>query len=412
MTVTRPRIVPTSGAPVATPYPLGRPARVLLGVLLIAGAIVATPSGFGLLFFLPNAAVGTLLAIRRPRNSVGWILLGLGWGFAIVTMSVDLTPAQFAAGNLDPITVGLAVIGAASGPALFLLFAVLAIVFPSGRLPGGPWRRITRLAIVGGLLTVGAGTVMPMSSVSIRGSAASVPVRNPAAVLPDLAIWQVITPDTAILPIVALMIGATISLLVRFRRASGIERQQLRWITTALAFVALAVVSGFVVTSLAPATTDSALAWLGAIVAFPCVPLAIGIAVFRYRLYEIDRIISRTISWAIVTAVLVGVFAASVFALQAVLDPFTHENTFAVAGSTLTAAALFQRVRRRIQHVVDQRFDRASYNAQRTVDTFSDALRDQVDLGTIILALSVACSRTMRPTSSLVWMRRREARPR
>jgi len=200
------------------------------------------------------------------------------------------------------------------------------------------------------------------------------------------------------------MVGAAISLVARYRHATGVERQQLRWLTAAIAFVVVAVTGGIAVANVLPEAGASGLAWVGAIVAFPCVPLAVGVAVLRYRLYEIDRIVSRTIGWAVVTGVLVFVFAAGVVLLQAVLAPFTNENTIAVAGSTLLAFALFQPLRRRVQASVDRRFDRTRYDGQRIVDAFGERLRSDVDLASLRASLASTADQAVRPASSTVWL--------
>jgi hypothetical protein len=200
------------------------------------------------------------------------------------------------------------------------------------------------------------------------------------------------------------MIGAALALVIRFRAAAGVERQQLRWLTAALAFVVVAVLSGFIVAQLVPATAQTGLIWLGAIVAFPCVPIAIGIAVLRYRLYEIDRIVSRTISYAVLTALLVGVFAGAILLFQTVLAPLTGNNTLAVAASTLLVAALFQPVRGRVQRVVDRRFNRARYDAERTVAAFSERLRDEVDLRSLRSEVLDVVDRSLQPSLTGIWL--------
>ncbi len=389
----------------AAPHQLGLPGRLLLGVLLIAGVIVAAPSGFGLYFFIPYAGVGALLVIRRPRTSIGWILLALGCGFVLVTLPIDATAEQFVDGSLAPITAILAVVSAAGGAALFFLFALLAIVFPSGRLPGGRRGVAARLGIGVGLAFVAAGAIMPTISVGLWGATSAATVPNPAAILPGLPIWSVVTPDAAILPVAGLMVAAAISLVVRYRRARGVERQQLRWVVAALAFVVTAVVGGFLVGDLIPAIGDSGLQWLGAIVAFPCVPIAIGIAVLRYRLFEIDRIVSRTIGWIAVTAILAAVFAAVVVGLQVLLEPVTENNTLAVAASTLVVAAMFQPLRGRVQRAVDRRFNRSRTDAERAIGTFAARVRDEVILDELRTALVETADEAVRPVVATVWLR-------
>ncbi len=135
------------------------------------------------------------------------------------------------------------------------------------------------------------------------------------------------------------------------------------------------------------------------------IPVAIGVAILRYRLYEIDRLVSRTIGWALVTAVLVGVFATLVVTLQTVFAQLANESSLAVAASTLVAFALFQPVRRRVQRAVDRRFDRARYDGQRTVDAFAERLRNEVDLAALRSSLAATANDAVRPGRSRVWLR-------
>ena len=196
-------------------------------------------------------------------------------------------------------------------------------------------------------------------------------------------------------------IGA-ISVLVRFRRSQGLERQQLRWMMAALTLVPLAVIAGFLlVTGGAP----SQVAWIPALVAFMLPPLAVGIAVLRYRLYEIDRIISRTIGWAAVTTVLAVVLVAVILVTQTALASITTSNTFAVAASTLVVSALFQPLRRRVQATVDRRFNRARYDAKRTVAAFAGRLRDELDIEALTTVIAAAVMQTVEPVSVSLWLR-------
>jgi hypothetical protein len=145
--------------------------------------------------------------------------------------------------------------------------------------------------------------------------------------------------------------------------------------------------------------------WTIAASSFALIPLAIGVAVLRYRLYEIDRIISRTIGWAVVTTIVAGLFIALVLAFQALLAPLTGSNTIAVAGSTLLVAALFQPLRRRVQRLVDRRFNRTRYDAERTVAAFAARLRDEVDLESLRGEILTAVAQTVQPTSVSLWLR-------
>ena len=398
---------PDAGSAVKAPRPLGASGRIVVTILVVAGAVVAASGGIGLLLYVPYAGVAALLVIRRPRNSIGWILMSLSWEFALRLATIDATPEQFADGSVGAPIALFAVAEGAGGGAAFFLLGALAMVFPSGRLPSGRWGLASRAALGGGLLLTVAAVASPVISITLVGYPANVPVPNPAAILPNLQIWTLI--DNAFLSIIIVTAAAMISLVVRFRRARGVERQQLLWISASGAFVMLGVGGGFVVASLIPGSGESGLAWIGAIIAFPCVPLAIGIAILRYRLYEIDRIVSRTIAYAVVTGFLVATFAASILLLQGVLAPFTQGQTVAVAASTLAVAALFQPVMRRVRRAVDRRFDRARYDAERTAAAFSERLRDEVDMAVVTSDLVTTTGAALAPASIGIWLRRREA---
>lgn len=388
---------------------LGPAGQVAVVGVVVAGAIVAIASRteVALVWFIAFGGVGALLIIRRPRTSIGWILLGLGWALAIVSVRVPGTAEQFANATFDMPGDLLAVVHNGSIGMLFYLFLLLVTVFPSGRLPTGPWGRLGRVALAAGLVLVVAGCLMPVINAEIVGSPTSVVVRNPIALLPGLAIWRLITPDTAGFPVMFLVLPAALSLVARARRSSGTERQQLRWIAASIGFVVLAVAAGFAIASFAPGSAESGLAWIPAMVAFPTVPIAIGVAVLRYRLYEIDRIISRTVGWALVTGLLGAVFVGLVVGLQALSTNVTSGNTLAVAASTLVVFALFQPLRRRVQSLIDQRFDRRRYDAEQTASTFGERMRDDIDLDSIVGEMRSAVQSSIQPTTIAVWIRSR-----
>ena len=382
---------------------VGLAARIAIVGLVIGAAILSTTSPIGPagLLSLPYSAIGAVLVIRRPRTSIGWILIGIGLCFALISVPVTGTPQQFADGSVDLSVALFAIIHSGIPTTMFFLYAVLVMVFPSGRLPGGRWGRLGRAGLGVGLVFAAAAYVMPEIFVGYLVSAL---VRNPAALLPDLAIWRVINSSTVTFPVMILMIAGSVSLVVRVRRARGTERQQLRWIAASFAFLMSAVVSGYVIATLVPGS-ENGLAWIPATVAFPSVPIAVGIAVLRYRLYDIDRIISRTISYGVVSAMLVAVYAGLVLVLQAPLGSITGGDTVAVAASTLAAAALFQPVRRRTQAAVDHRFNRARYDAARTIDALAARLRDEMDLRIVRSAVVDAVARSVEPTAASLWLR-------
>jgi hypothetical protein len=187
-------------------------------------------------------------------------------------------------------------------------------------------------------------------------------------------------------------------MVVRFRHAGRIERQQLKWFS-----LAAVVVSAFVL-SIAFVTPPLIVGFVASVLIAPLVPAAAAVAILRYRLYDLDRLVSRTIAYATVTGVLVVVFAGTVLAFQAALAPVTGKNGVAVAASTLLVAGLFQPLRRKVQRRVDRRFNRGRYDAERTVDSFADRLRDGVDLGDLSADIAATVVRTVQPASVWLWL--------
>jgi hypothetical protein len=230
--------------------------------------------------------------------------------------------------------------------------------------------------------------------------------RNPLAILPDLGVWDLVTPGESVQDFVVaiLLITGAVSMVVRFHHATGILRLQLRWIMSAAAALVIAV---FVSSGLASffGASASRLVWLPALVGYITLPVAIAIAVLRHRLFDIDRVISRTIGWAVVTGVLAVIFVAGLLALQTVLSGFTQEQTLPVAASTLATFAVFQPVRRRVQRAVDRRFDRAGYDGEQIAATFADRLRKDMDLDSLIHELADTVERTIAPQAAGLWLR-------
>ena len=190
---------------------------------------------------------------------------------------------------------------------------------------------------------------------------------------------------------------ATAAVVVRFRRSTGIERAQQKWLVTSVSAMAVAFPVSF--------ATESDAIDLLSVATGALVPIAVGIAIHRYHVFEIDRIVSRTILYATVTAILTIVFAATIVATQSVLAPVTSGQTIPVAASTLAVFALFQPIRRRVQRVVDRRFDRARYDADRTAAGFSDRLRSEVDLTAVTTDLADTATAALSPVTLAVWIR-------
>jgi hypothetical protein len=268
------------------------------------------------------------------------------------------------------------------------------MLFPTGHLPGPRWRILAGVVI----LTLFFGTLQTAIAPGPLSNADWIvnPVRLPAPLSDWIAAIDAI--QRAFVPLGFLI--AVASVMARFRASRGIERQQLKWFLFVASIAAVSL--GLSIVFVGPVSDAG---WVVGLLAMGCLPLAIAVAILRYRLYEIDRIASRTVSYAAVTAVLVTVFTAVNVALEAALASMTQANTLAVAASTLVVFALFQPLRRRVQAGVDHRFNRDRYEADRIVAAFAERLRDQVDPNRLRLELDGVLAQTVAPTSSYLWLR-------
>ena len=343
------------------------------------------------------ATVGAILVRRLPRNLIGWLLAAGGLCFAAGNGAAGLADYGLTAhpGSV-PGAIWFAWLSQWIWAPAIGAVVLLALVYPSGRMLSTRWRP---LAAAGAFVIV----FLSVGSAMSPWPAGVFPAQNPLGIAGAL-------PDTASVLValltVAVVVLAVTSLVLRYRRAAGIERAQLKW----FAYVAAISVPAVVVTTALYGMTGAALivanvAGLVAFGGFAFVPIAIGIAVLRYRLYEIDRLISRTIGWGVLTVILGAMFVGLVLGLQAVLAPFTGSNELAVAGSTLLVFSLFQPLRRRVQGLVDRRFNRSRYDAERAVDAFAARLRDEVDLDTVQGSLLTIVEATLEPTLSGLWLR-------
>jgi MFS family permease len=349
------------------------------------------------------ALVGALIAARRPRNPIGWLCLGFGlaggsqvaaYSYAIhglITEPGSLPGAQFAAWWA----------GWAASPVFSFLTSLLPLLFPTGRPPSPRWRPVLLLSLV----TMAVAT---LSAAFSPGPLSGAPeFVNPIGlgILGEVA--PALTPLSPWL-LMASMLLATASLIVRYRRAQGPERQQLKWF-----FGAFLLVFGslFITSAVGTVFGESRFSGFWSSVVFPVtvltIPIAIGIAVLRYRLYDIDLLINRTLVYGTLTALLAAAYVGAIALLQVVLQPFTQGSQLAVAASTLAVAALFQPLRARIQRVVDRRFYRSRYDAERTVDRFAGRLRDELDLAALSAELIGVVGETVRPARAGLWLRER-----
>jgi hypothetical protein len=338
--------------------------------------------------------VGVVLTTRLPQNSVGWLclLIGLAWGIVNVGDAIS-------AWALDHVRVTMASwTGLASSLWLVAvgLTSHLALRLPSGRLLSERWRRYSWFctAVIVAVAVVVLTQPGPVSSLDGTENPIGVP-RASAIVVPLFVLF------------ILSFVGSVASLPLRYRRAEMIERLQIRWIALGGSVIVvvgagIAVPTALGVLSLsgglpAPVAVLDALANIA-------IPLSIGIAVMRYRLYDIDLVINRTLVYGALTATLATTYGVLIVLFQLVLDPLTHDSSLATAASTLVVAAIFRPARARIQGVVDHRFYRRKYDAERTLEAFQERLRDEVDLTVLSRNLRTVVDETMQPAHVSLWM--------
>jgi hypothetical protein len=342
---------------------------------------------------LSAATVGAVLASRRPRHPVGWLLLGFALSLtASGVISSYVIYGLLARPGALPAAATVARYYPATGAAALALLSLVLLLTPTGSLPSPRWRRwafITAATPVALVLVVAVvpGRLDPQLLVA-------------SSPFSDRALGGVLLVATRVaLVVTALAVAvAAGSLVLRFRRAQGVERQQLRWVALAAALMVLAVpvvlapvaLEGPVLVDWAPAV------WVVVL------PVAVGAAILRYRLYDLDRIVSRTVAYGLLTLLLGGGYALVVLGLGRLLG---RESPLVVAAATLAVAAVFQPARRRVQAVVDRRFNRRRHDATRIVEGFGARLRDQVDLDTLTADLLGVVDQTMQPTQASLWLR-------
>jgi hypothetical protein len=378
------------------------PCVVAVGLLAMTWSVEVPGTwsvrGFPIAIAATCVAIGAVVVVRVPGNPIGWLFLTAATLSAVesacdqyATLSLIAEPGAHAGGEVAAWVAGWIWI-----PAIALVTVFLPLEFPNGRLLSRRWRPIVWLdvAIVAVATLGAAGLPGPLDNAAY--------VSNPFAV--DIGIRPELRWLAYLPLIVAIFIGAS-ALVLRFRRATGESRQQLKWLAFSVAVCGL-------VFWLIPLGKLGALPPGGAklteivvTAGILGIPISAGIAVLRYRLWDIDRIVSRTISYLIVSAVLAALFAVTVVGLQQLLSPVTGQSTVAVAAATLVAITLFQPLRRRVQTAVDRRFNRTHVDAQRVLDGFAAGLRDDAALDALNEHLAAVVARSMQPRSVAVWTR-------
>jgi hypothetical protein len=356
------------------------------------------------LSLLSFAIVGSLLVVRRAGGPIGWLLGVAGALFGPVYLSGAYGYESLFAGGALPGSEIVVWLGARLGLVTFACVMSAMILFPDGRPPGRTmailfWAVVALLAL--GVVSFALADVpaqLPLPNGAEPGAARYVP--NPFGVRGRLG-DAILLAAKVFNSVPEAMLIAPIALVVRFRRSRGVERQQLKW----LMYTAIIAFGLLLIFVLGPRGTVADLAYPAAFVWIGLLPVAIGIAITRYRLYDIDVLIRRTVIYAALSAVLLVAYIAGVGLFQTILAPITAGSGVAVAISTLAVVALFQPLRHRIQAAVDRRFYRRRYDAVRTLDSFAVRLRDEVDLDALRSELITAVGRTVQPTHASLWLR-------
>jgi hypothetical protein len=377
----------------------------------ILGTVSETVS---FVLFLAFPIVGALIASRRPQNPIGWICLadGLLWMLLAVTDSYSMYGVARPGSVPFPVAVGTIGNQWLWVPTIGLLGIYLVLLFPDGKLPSRRWRPLAWFsAVMIVLISVTEG--LAPGPLENQGG-----VRNPFGL--EALPWLV-DVSYIILPLLPLCIlTSAVSMVLRFRRSRGEVRQQIKWVAFVASFsglLYLIAMIGQVVFALTVPESDGSIPSLpwwaevlfsAAVLGFAGVPVAIGFAVLKYRLYDIDVVINRTLVYGSLTTMLVALYFGSVAATQTIIRALTGQTEqpqLAVVVSTLVIAALFNPLRHRIQSFIDRRFYRRKYDARKTLETFSARLRDETDLETLNNDLAGVIRETVQPTHVSLWLR-------
>ena len=406
---------------------LARLARIVFAIvaMLFGGTIVllafvapelkntswGTPGFFSELAFLLAMfgfpVVGVLIATRRPRNAIGWVLLGIGasWGAGFPMDFYIAYGLLMDPGSLPGVDVAAALTGFMWVPGIGLTGTYLLLLFPDGRLPSPRWRKVARL-IPGALVVPSIVVTLMPGDLADSGYPG---IENPLGVEALAPVVEVLQVTLLSIPILILVCAG--SLVIRFRRSRGQERLQLKWLAGAATVVALLFL-GVMIAGVANgnAAGTGAATWLQtlqlvSVLSMVLIPIAIGIALLKHRLYDIDLVINRTLVYGSLTAVLALAYAGLVFGFQTLLAPVTEESDLAIAASTLAVAALFQPARTRVQGFIDRRFYRSKVDAALTLETFGEGVRDEVDLTALTTRLTGVVAETMQPKHVSLWLR-------
>lgn len=388
-------------------------ASVVLAFLTLLATDTSPYGTFGdLALFLPFLAfpiVGTLISTRRPENAIGWVCMAVGLCWMSIVFEEQLN-AYVLASTGQPL-VSAAYVALTQGlwvPPVGLLGIYMILLFPDGKLPSRRWRPLAWFA---GFLMV----LLVLGFAFLPGPLEGYPgVRNPLGI--ESLAWATDMAVFVILLLPLCILASAVSLVFRYRRARGEVRQQIKWLAFAACFVGATYLSGllgqilFVPESLEAEATSQPL-WVSfadnlVLLSYAGIPVAVGVAVLKYRLYDIEIIINRALIYGSLTLLLAGTYLGSVVSLQYAFRAATGGGSqLAVVASTLVIAALFVPHRRRIQNFIDRRFYRNKYDAARTLEAFSLRLRNETDLDRLGSAMVSVAHETVQPSHASLWLR-------
>ncbi len=346
-----------------------------------------------ILVFLCFATVGAVIASRRGSNAVGWLCCAIGLTAFFGAFSEEY--GHYAVAHPGSLPASAAIAWPGSTWIWFatmgLVTSVLPLLFPTGRPPSPRWRPVVWAAAI------------TLVAICLASGSTPGPLGDgmPANPFPLKLAWADRFVDSIGLPVLGVLVLASAALVVvRFRGATGEERQQLKWFAYAAALLALGTAA-----SAASPTLDNRIPDALFSLSLAAVPLAIGIAILRYRLYDVDRLINRTLVYGLLTVILGSAYAVGVLVIGQWVSPGDNPSSLVVAASTLTVAVLFQPLRRAIQRLVDRRFNRRRYDAAKMIEAFSGRLRDEIDLDTLATELLTVVHQTVEPTQASLWLR-------
>ena len=393
-------------------------------VLTVAGALGAialrivdpvpvVPSSFGfadlsLVSFgvlgISFASVGALLVVRLPRNAVGWCMVVVGASYALAALAAAITFSAVADGPSSAANAGLAAWSAVLFSMVGGLIFVLGLIFPTGRGATPAWDRFLVIAAIAFPVLIVVFFLLRPGPLQVFPT-----IDNPFGLGPDLRGIFGPQPSGGIASVSALLAPVVVwSMVARYRLSDAVGRQQLKWFALSLVAAVVALAMAAVASALTDRPPEAALALFG--FAGALVPVAIGIAILRYRLYDIDRIVSNAIGYGVVTVALFAVFFAVNVTLVSSVSPLVEGSGIAVAASTLLVAALFNPLRVRVQRRVDRRFHRARYDADRMVAEFSGRLRDEIEITRLRQDILEVVDRSVEPSEVGLWLRPGPAR--